>query len=206
MVEELLSEFSGSTNKYGIIAAAYDTELFGHWWFEGVEWLGEVLKRFSRSNLVEITTATEYVNQHPPEDVLPLHEGSWGQAGNHFTWMNSDTGWMWPIVHEVEYKMEALVRNNPDATGKLTDILNQAARELLLLQSSDWPFLVTTGQAAAYSIECFNDHVDRFNKLSLLAEQRSTDEQSMQYCREMQELDSIFPDINYRSFAAKEPV
>jgi 1,4-alpha-glucan branching enzyme len=204
LVDGLINDFANQNQRYGIIAAAYDTELFGHWWFEGVQWIKEVLRCLSNSEVVEFTTASEYIKKHPPEDVLALKEGSWGQAGNHFTWQNTDTDWMWPLIHSAEKDMEELVSKYPNGQGKIAQVLNQAARELLLLQSSDWPFLVTTGQAKEYATSRFEEHVSRFKKLAMSALSGHIDEETIQLGHEFYELDNIFPNIDYRVFAMRE--
>lgn len=213
LVEELLLNFYQESGKFGIIAAAYDTELFGHWWFEGVDWIKQVLRRLSQSEVVELTTASEYIEQHPPEDVLALPEGSWGLGGGHFTWQNVDNEWMLPIVHSAELKMEEIVAKYPNAKGTLQQILNQAARELLLLQSSDWPFLITTGQAKEYAIERFGyyadrnnyrGHVGRFYRLVDIAESGQIDETAQNLCQQFWEEDKLFPNIDYRYFKNRE--
>ncbi|MDP2954663.1 MAG: DUF1957 domain-containing protein, partial [Chloroflexota bacterium] len=182
--------------------AAFESELFGHWWFEGVEWLRQVLERLSRSQVVELTTPSHYLAQHPPEEVLALPEGSWGQAGNHFTWLNTDTQWMWPLIHEAERQMEGLVARYPHAQGARREALNQAARELLLLQSSDWPFLITTGQAREYATHRFQEHLARFKRLAEMAS--SAGDGIGRTARELYELDKLFPDLDYRLFARRE--
>jgi 1,4-alpha-glucan branching enzyme len=140
---------------------------------------------------------------------VALPESSWGAGGTHFTWDNPDTHWMWEPIHAAERRMEALVARYLDF-GSLSDFrnlglrdaLNQAARELLLLQSSDWPFLVTTGQARAYSIERFQSHVERFNVLADMLEAGAADAATV---RQYHELDNPFPDIDYRDFGRREP-
>lgn len=204
LVDQLLGQFYEENRKPGIIAAAYDTELFGHWWFEGITWIKEVLRLLARSEGVELTTASGYLEQHPPQDVLALEEGSWGQAGTHFTWLNIDTQWMWPIVHQAELKMEELVARHPQAQGPLAEVLRQAARELLLLQSSDWPFLITTGQAREYASARFQEHAARFQRLADIASAAQVDQASLQLCREYFELDKVFPSLDYRDFANRE--
>ncbi len=204
LVEELITGFYQETGKFGIIAAAYDTELFGHWWFEGIDWLKQTLRHLSQSEFVELTTAAEFIRKHPPEDVLALPESSWGLGGNHFTWQNADTGWMWPIIHSAELRMEKLVAMYPKADGVMRDILNQAARELLLLQSSDWPFLISTGQASVYAERRFLEHVDRFQQLADCAEMGKDDNESAALYRHLWELDNVFPNIDYHSFAERE--
>ena len=203
LVEELISTFSRESGQYGVILAAYDTELLGHWWFEGVDWLAQILEKLAHSQVVELATASGYLEAHPPEDVLALPEGSWGQAGGHFTWLNGDTQWVWPVIHEAEERMERLVDQYPQAQGEALEVLNQAARELLLLQSSDWPFLITTGQAKEYAILRLQEHLHRFQALAGAAEVGRVGE-VLGLCRDIWERDKLFPDIDYRLFQNRE--
>jgi 1,4-alpha-glucan branching enzyme len=152
---------------------------------------------------VELTTASRHVREHPPEDVLALPESSWGQAGNHFTWRNAETEWVWPLIGEAQLRMEGLVARNPEASGPLADALNQAGRELLLLESSDWPFLITTWQARDYATNRFQDHLERFHRLADMAEHNQVDEGLVaQYL----DLDRVFLDLDYHDFANRERV
>jgi 1,4-alpha-glucan branching enzyme len=204
LVEGLLTDFYQETGKFGIIAAAYDTELFGHWWFEGVDWIKQVLQHLSESELVELTTAREFIEAYSPQDVLALPESSWGMGGGHFTWKNADTDWMWPIISEAELRMENLVAKYHEADVAMREILNQSARELVLLQSSDWPFLITTGQASAYARTRFLEHVDRFQQLAGIAESGKVDEVAGALGRQLWERDKVFPNIDYHSFASRD--
>lgn len=205
LVEELLANYQQNTGDFGLIASNYDTELFGHWWFEGVDWIKEVLRGLAASPAVQLTTATNYLKEHQPERIMAVPESSWGSGGNHFTWLNDETEWMWPIIHGCESRMESMVVSMPEAVGVQAELLNQAARELLLLESSDWPFLVTTGQASEYATRRFLDHVDRFTKLADLAERGGTlspDEAVM--LTAVEERDNPFPTVDYRWFAARQ--
>lgn len=203
LVQDILRSFHAETGRKGIVVAAYDTELFGHWWFEGIDWLKEVLRRLAASADVDLTGAAEFVRAEPPEDVLALPESSWGQAGNHFTWMNADTAWMWPIITAAQERMERLVAKYPSPSPAVREALDQAARELLLLESSDWPFLVTTWQAREYATLRFSEHVERFNQLAGQLEQGGVDAELVARYRE---LDNVFPDIDYRDFEAREGI
>jgi 1,4-alpha-glucan branching enzyme len=106
---------------------------------------------------------------------------------------------MWEPIYAAEARMESLARRYPEATSELAEILKQAARELLLLQSSDWPFLVTTGQAGQYAIQRFHSHVERFKQLADLAESERLAE-GVALAREFEELDKVFPTIDYHWF------
>lgn len=207
LVEQLLADYHAENGEAGVISSAYDTELFGHWWFEGVDWLKGVLRGLAGSEIVELTTASGIVRDHPPEQVMNLPESSWGAGGNHFTWLNVDTNWMWPVIHAAEARMESMVAAHPAATGDLEEVLNQAARELVLLESSDWPFLVTTGQAKEYASERFADHCERFNQLAEIVDQLESDTLNVEHRRfldSLAERDNPFPHIDYRDFAGRQ--
>ncbi|MFO7321801.1 MAG: DUF1957 domain-containing protein [Chloroflexota bacterium] len=197
LVGDLIRAYHQQTGRFGIISSNYDTELFGHWWFEGVTWLGKVLRHLAANEEIELTTATTYITQHPPQEVISLPEGSWGAGGTHFVWDNAETHWMWEPIHEAEARMEKLAETFTKPSTYEETVLNQAAREVLLLESSDWPFLVTTGQAREYAIQRLSQHLERFNKLAKSLERGRPDVESAQ---EFWELDKIFPDIDYRYF------
>jgi 1,4-alpha-glucan branching enzyme len=190
-----LTDYQKRNQHNGIIAANFDTELFGHWWFEGVEWLEAVLRRLAVSEEIWLTTASEYIEKHPPQVALALPNGSWGAGGDYSVWENDKTHWMWRIIQDAETRMTNVVEQNPSAKGIKRLILDQTARELLLLQSSDWPFLVTTGQAGRYAVRRFLQHVDRFYTLIAQVKLENPDEAIL---NEIWERDKIFPDIDYK--------
>jgi 1,4-alpha-glucan branching enzyme len=205
VVTEVVSESRVGADRFPIIASNYDTELFGHWWFEGITWIAEVLRLLASSEVVQLTTASDYLAANPPREVLALPEGSWGAGGTHFTWDNADNHWFWPLIHAAEERMERLVAAHPRARGDREAILAQAGRELLLLQSSDWPFLVSTGQAGEYAVERFLSHLERFGQLADLAGLPDLPSDARRLADETYELDKVFPDLDYRVFAEREP-
>jgi len=202
LVERILQAQWDHGQGFGIIASNYDTELFGHWWFEGVEWLKQVLRLLAQSEKVELTTASDYVEQHQPDQVIHLPEGSWGAGGTHFTWDNNETHWMWAPIHEAEQRMERLANQYKDRydDDSIRGVLNQTARELLLLESSDWPFLVTTGQARQYSIQRFSQHLERFSALADSVERGAPDHG---LAASLWEKDRLFPNVDYRWWATR---
>jgi 1,4-alpha-glucan branching enzyme len=204
LIEAELRDFHQQTGKFGSITASYDTELFGHWWFEGVDWLKAVLRGLAARPAVELSTASRIIENHPPRGVLALPESSWGAGGGHFTWLNEDTDWMWPLIHAAERAMEALTTRYPDSSGLRREVLDQAARELLLLQSSDWPFLVTTLQAKEYAIERFQEHLARFDQLVALAGAETIVAEDEAFLAELRERDNPFPAIDYRDWRPRQ--
>ncbi len=207
LVEELAKNYYGATGDKGLMTAAYDTELFGHWWFEGLDWLAHVIEKLSASESVRLATVSEALQLKPPETSIDLKEGSWGSRGDHSTWNGFDANWMWPIIHSCEKRMETLATTYPRAIGPTVQVLNQAARELLLLESSDWPFLVTTGQARDYAIDRFKIHLRRFQVLASALESGPITSVTMSQCREWRNLDNPFAQLDYHIFTPKaEPI
>ena len=170
LVKELLSQ--QKTDAPPIVVAPYDSELFGHWWFEGIRWMKKVLESLPAEG-IEPVSCGSYLAEHPPTQMITLPESSWGAGGDHRIWLNQDTEWMWTEIHACERWME-------EAAGKhignaaLKPLLEQAARELLLLESSDWEFLITTFQAKEYGIKRFKDHLERFRAIQAAVEGRGT--------------------------------
>ncbi|MBI2845670.1 MAG: DUF1957 domain-containing protein [Chloroflexi bacterium] len=188
----------------GIVVAAYDTELFGHWWFEGVSFLKELLRILASHPQVELSTASKYLQRYPPKEAISLPESSWGQGGGHDTWLNPQTQWMWPLIQRAEVWMEELVAIFPTAKGRMRRTIEQAGRELLLLQASDWPFLMTTGQAKEFATARFQKHLSRFHYLASIAQKGKVDARDAQYLKEVEAEDNPFPEIDYRVFARRE--
>jgi 1,4-alpha-glucan branching enzyme len=197
-LQQSLTEQLKKTGKPGLVMVSFDTELFGHWWFEGVNWIKEVIRKLRTYTAVEMVTASEYLAADPPTQAIEIPESSWGSGGHWQVWLNNDTEWMWPIINESELAMQDIAQANQGKTDPLLQrALKQAGRELLLLESSDWPFLVTTGQAKDYAVERFNDHVDRFRALIEMIRFNRLDEGKL---KEFEDLDNPFPDITASSF------
>jgi 1,4-alpha-glucan branching enzyme len=178
-----------------IVAATYDTELFGHWWFEGIRWMRQVLEKLPKAG-VEPLSLGAYLSEHPPSQMISLPESSWGAGGDHRIWLNNDTVWIWQEIYAAEKWMEHAVaeyRGRED----LKELLRQAARELLLMESSDWEFLITTFQARDYGVNRFNDHLGRFNALRHAIEGKGTAD-----LYGIQQLDNLFAEIDISVYEA----
>ena len=198
LVSRLLESHMNDSGAHGLVCAMYDTELFGHWWFEGIDWIESALEHLATSDQVQLSSVGDFLERHPPQGALRLPEGSWGAGGTHFVWDNGDNRWMWPLIHEAEAKMEEAVMRWPDAPPPVRSLLNQAARELLLLQSSDWPFLISTGQAKEYATQRFRIHLERY---TALLDSAGSEQPDPQLAQQYWERDKVFPDIDYRWFA-----
>ncbi len=199
LVGDLLRDYQRRAGENGILVASYDTELFGHWWFEGVRWLDKVLRHLATDPEVVMLTTSAALDKYPPHTTLHLPESSWGTGGAHFTWDNSETHWMWQHIAETEIRIEQLANRFSQPTDDERLVLNQAAREVLLLQSSDWEFLVTSQQARQYAIQRFTSHTERFQRL---ANSLDAGQPDRAFALEMWETDKVFPDMDYLWFRA----
>jgi 1,4-alpha-glucan branching enzyme len=197
VVRRELEAHRARTGRDGMLTVTFDSELFGHWWFEGVDWLAAVVRRMAESGPA-MTAVADRLALEPPEERVELREGSWGKDNDHSTWLNERTLWIW---HELE-RMEARFASTRDETPG-DDLhqraLRQAARELLLASSSDWPFLVTTGQAADYAVERFRSHALRFHRACELARHAAADDGVE--LRSLEHADNPFPDVDPADFA-----
>ncbi|MEW6687058.1 MAG: 1,4-alpha-glucan branching protein domain-containing protein [Candidatus Edwardsbacteria bacterium] len=205
LVKSILVEHYEKTQKAGILCAPFDAELFGHWWFEGPRWLNLVMKQISLDEEIELVTCSTFLKTVPATTVVSLPEGSWGEGGFHYIWLNEETKWTWKYVYQAEQEMEELLKdfgNNSDE--KLTDILRQCARELLLLQSSDWQFLISTWSARDYAEMRFLEHYESFLRLANMArnykEKRLVDPEDWTFLGDCEKRDSIFPDLELHWF------
>lgn len=146
-----------------VITAAYDAELFGHWWFEGPEWLRSFLKGGrNNKNSFRFILPSEYISEHHEIQSVMPSASSWGDKGYCSTWIHSSNHWIYKHLHRATKLLAGDSRRNICARGLLKRALNQALRELLLAQSSDWPFMMTTGNAAAFAENKFREHMKNF--------------------------------------------
>jgi 1,4-alpha-glucan branching enzyme len=206
LVQRLGTAFQSQSRERGIVAAPYDTELFGHWWFEGLWWLEEVSRALAESASLEATSLGRYLAEEPSHHLIELPETSWGRGGLHDVWDNEAVHWMWPEIHAAEVAMEELVADFPSPGEPEARYLKQAGRELLLMQSSDWPFLVTTGQAGDYAAERFRAHRDRFETLRrILREKKIREPDALVALTRFEQMDNCFPDLNPDWFARRQP-
>jgi 1,4-alpha-glucan branching enzyme len=185
-----------------ILSSLFDAELFGHWWFEGPLWLEQVARLFAKEDIpIALTTAGEFLSQFPPSESLKLGEGSWGKNGNNEVWLNDETSWTWSQIYRAERAMRAIAGDARWRDGARGERLaKQLARELLLLESSDWQFLITTAAARDYAEKRFSGHLDEFVKLELLwaefVANGSLSKSSEEKLAEIEERDCLFSEID----------
>ena len=206
VVRDVLRAYKATHGRAGTIVAPFDAELFGHWWFEGPLFLRDVILTLNNDPDVKLLTAEEALYHYPADKVMRLPEGSWGENGNHSVWINDRTRWMWEIEYRAEGRFLKLFHELPWKTNpQVKEMMTRAARELLLLQASDWPFVVHSQGAVDYGIQRFSGHATAFDRTTLIAEhlaagQPMTDVQKTEVA-DIDAHDNIFPDIDLNWWA-----
>ena len=210
LVKKILREYYDQTGKKGILCAPFDAELFGHWWFEGPQWLNQVLTSMAQDPELELTTCGRFLDKTQPTEMISLPEGSWGQGGYHYIWLNEWTEWTWRHIYDDEARLAALLGEFAGkADQKLTDILTQAARELLLLEASDWQFLISTWSARDYAELRLVEHHQSFQRLAAMAEKYGRgeliDPGEWNFLGECRQRDTLFPFLKLEWFTPSQP-
>ena len=205
LATSIINEHYTKTGRQGLVCAPFDAELLGHWWFEGPRWLYHVLKGFSKSPDVALTTGAGYLDKFPPRQVIRLPEGSWGEGGYHWIWLNEWTQWTWKHVYDAETKMAGLVeKHSEDQDGMLRRLLTQLGRELLLLESSDWQFLISTWAARDYAEMRLSEHSSSFIKLYDVTEryirERKMQPEDLTFLGDLEGRDAPFQDLDIKAW------
>jgi len=181
-----------------IVVAPYDAELYGHWWYEGPDFLEDLFRKMQYDqNLVAPITPSEYLRLHPTNQVAQPCTSSWGHKGYAEYWLNGTNDWVYRHMHKAGERMVELAHAFPDAQGLRRRALNQAARELVLLQSSDWAFIMKTGTMVPYATKRVVDHTNQFMALYDGLKKGALSEE---WLTELEEKDNIFPTLDYRVY------
>ncbi len=183
-----------------VIVAPYDAELFGHWWFEGPDWLDFLFRKISsEQHDLQLATPSEYLSEYPVNQVEMPSASSWGYEGYNEVWLNGSNDWIYRHLQEAADRMVELTRLFPAATGLKRRALNQAARELLLAQASDWSFIMSRGTAVEYAVQRSKEHLLRFNDLYHMLKSGGLREE---WLSALEFKDNIFPRMDYRVYAS----
>ncbi|MEP6602851.1 MAG: 1,4-alpha-glucan branching protein domain-containing protein [Spartobacteria bacterium] len=182
-----------------IIVAPFDAELFGHWWFEGPEFLELVIRKAAAEQSdVRLTTPSEYLAAHATQQTVAPAASSWGDKGHLEVWLDPSNTWIYPRVHAATRRMTELARAHADDKSPSTDrALKQLARELMLTQASDWAFLMKTGTAKEYATKRTLDHLDRFERLH---EQFANEDVDLAFLSDCESRDNLFANVKWRYY------
>lgn len=195
---EYLGEFM---DRKPLIVSPYDAELFGHWWYEGPLFIENFMRMAAdRKSLIKPVTPVEYLEKHPRNQVVTPSFSSWGHRGYSEVWLSPSNDWIYRHLIEIAERMVELATHHQSQSSDLlvNRALAQAARELLLAQSSDWAFIMRNNTAVEYAVKRTKDHVNRFNSLY---EQIKSRRIAPDFLQALEYHDNIFPDIDYRIYS-----
>ncbi|MCI9087171.1 MAG: DUF1957 domain-containing protein [Clostridia bacterium] len=206
-----INTLASLTTNPPIILCPYDAELFGHWWYEGPDWLYTLFKKiyYDKSNF-SLITPSEYIDKYPMMQISTPCRSSWGANGYSEVWLNQTNDYAHKHLHETGDRMVQLAQKfsnleneNPETLKSKKEkaikirALNQCARELLLLQSSDWLFIITNGTMVDYAKKRIKDHVGRFTRLYQALMNNTFDKEFVTFLEDIEKKDCIFPEIDY---------
>ncbi len=181
-----------------VVVSLYDAELFGHWWAEGPSFIEAVLRLIAQDDQnFETITPSAYLERHPCQQQAQLSASSWGQGGFHQTWLNQDNEWIYRHLHWASGEMIRLAAKHPVASALLTRFLNQAARELMLAQSSDWAFIMKMKTVVPYAVRRTTEHLQAFQSLR---DQIQNGQLDISVVSELENRHNLFPTLDYRCY------
>ncbi len=182
-----------------VIVAPFDAELYGHWWYEGPTFLEFLFREIAKSNSLESSTPNLVIESLDSVQVVTPAMSTWGANGYSETWLNGSNDWIYRHLHEAEERMVKLATEYKNATDPLyIRTLNMCARELMLAESSDWAFIMTTGTTVEYAVNRTKTHLSRFLELCDSIKGHNISESILEL---YEWLDPIFPYMDYRVYS-----
>lgn len=176
---------------------AFDAELFGHWWFEGIPWLEKVIREIAKTDDIVLATQLDYLERYPENQVLQPSYSSWGEGGYSNVWADGSNVWIYRHIHKAIERMEELAIRFPDQNSLKKRFLNQAAREVLLSMASDWPFIIHDQTSVNYAEKRLREHLMNFN---LVYENMCKNAVNTEWLVKAEKRNILFADIDYNIF------
>lgn len=192
-----VQETAHALGRSAVVAAPFDAELFGHWWFEGPEFLDRVVRRLAVADGLEAVSPSQVIRHSGPFQMSTPAASSWGDRGYGQVWLNETNDWVWPHLHHAATKMAELAQSHQAGDGLVQRALAQLGRELLLASASDWPFMMTMGTTVNYAERRVKEHVERFNSLAAQIECGAIDQD---YLEDLESKDNLLPSLDPADF------
>ncbi len=197
--EKQIEHLASFMDRPPLVISPYDAELYGHWWYEGPMFIDFLMRKiFHDQDTVETITPKEYLERFPVNQVSMPSMSSWGAGGYGDVWLNNENAWIYRHLHKAAERMTELAHDYYYEQGLYERALNQAARELLLAQSSDWAFIMTTGTMVEYAVGMTKLYVTRFNDLYYAIKNRDLNEE---WLAKLEYRDDIFPELDFRIYS-----
>ena len=180
-----------------IIVSPYDAELYGHWWYEGPTFLEWIFRAMNEQDIVKPMTPYSYLQEFSRNQVVTPTESSWGANGYYDVWVDNSNHHIYRHLHQGAKRMIEIANMYQNADGLLLRALNQCGRELMMAQTSCWPFIMFTGTMVGYAEKKIRDHLNRLYKISDEIKNNTINEG---WLREIEYRDNIFPNMDYTIF------
>ena len=178
-----------------VVTAPFDAELFGHWWFEGVDFVEQLYRQLARNGVRPVTARQHIGDGGKSRPTIQLTEGSWGKNGDFSMWLNDQTAWTWQRLWALEEAYWAVAAKALAGGPKPRAVLAQATRSMLLAQASDWQFIISTGEAADYANQRFDEHCGQAEDLVRVLANGKIDDATMHRVEALGAQDSLFPNV-----------
>ncbi len=192
-------QFFRETGQQAIIVSPYDAELYGHWWYEGPQFIEFLFKKIHfDQNSIKPIHALESPGIIDRIQSVKMSMSSWGENGYGDVWLDHSNDWIYPHLLTAAIEMQAIAHRYKSIKDDWQHrVLNQMGRELLLAQSSDWAFIMKTGTMVEYAVRRTNVHINLFYHLKTMLESGNTDDISL---LNIEEENNIFPDVDFRDW------
>src|SRR5207302_10090601 len=179
-----------------IVVSPYDAELYGHWWYEGPMFIDFLIRKAAYDqDVLQMLSPVDYLSMYPEQQLCQPPLSSWGAGGYAGVWLDESNDWIYRYLHKASERMIELARTHHDAASDTERrALNQAARELLLAQSSDWAFIMKTATAVKYACDRVKAHLARFRRLD---RELSSGHIDSGWLAALESRDNIFPEPDY---------
>lgn len=189
------------TENGGFFNLCFDAELFGHRWYEGIQFLEGVLRKAKDEN-IELTTPISVVNdKNVVMEKAELNESSWAPNGFSDTWLDGSNAWVYRHTQNAIECMEELTERFPNQSSLRGRFLNQAAREILLAMASDWPYIMYDRTSVTYAENRLRNHLGSFH---VVYSNMCKNAVNTEWLIKSEKRNAIFPDMDYNIFKPKK--
>lgn len=184
------------------VVTSFDAELFGHWWYEGPRFLDAAIRhlhhRREEEGCPRPVSASAYLANHHRHQMAEPAVSSWGDQGAFQVWVNEKNDWLWRCIHDARLRLRNVIRDHRNQDSEIVEsALLQACREVMLAQSSDWPFIITMDTQAGYALKRPLQHLSRAHQLMHGIEQNQLDWEQI---KRIESRDPVFPRVELEPF------
>ncbi|NNM66477.1 MAG: DUF1957 domain-containing protein, partial [Spirochaetales bacterium] len=180
-----------------LVTAPFNAELFGHWWFEGPQWIDRLFREAVQKTEVGFVTPSDVLLDQTDFQKTEIPFSSWATGGYAEVWVDGSNDWILRHTHKMVERMVELANRFPDVQGRKERALNQAAREVLLAEASDWPLILKMGTTVGYAERRINEHISNFTRIYEALSSNSVD---TEWLTSLEKRNNVFPFLNYRIF------